>query len=163
MVKSVPNQAAAPASPRPARSHLALPVQLISNLLCLSFLLPATLDAKTKASTLDRDYVSALAAANNFLYAWLTQDRETGLLMLTDAAKRHSSEDHLQTFLSPDVASEHAYEIGRGKKLSAGRYAFPVALFERAPGKSGKGIHPRLSQIIVIRTGHNDWAIDKLP
>ena len=36
------------------------------------------------ATTTDRDYVSALSAANRFLQAWQTQDHEAGLLLLTD-------------------------------------------------------------------------------
>ena len=43
---------------------------------------------------------SALAAANRFLQAWQNQDRETGLLMLTDDAKQASSEDRLEAFFS---------------------------------------------------------------
>ncbi len=42
---------------------------------------------------LDAGYVSALAAANRFLQAWQNQDHETGLIMLTDDAKEHSSAD----------------------------------------------------------------------
>jgi hypothetical protein len=118
--------------------------------------------AKPSASTAaDSDYVSALAAANRFLYAWQTQDHETGLLMLTDAAKHQTSEDRLQEFFSPGPGTQHAFEISQGKKLKAGRYTFPVALF--GIREDQRGIRPRFSQIIVIRTGKDDWAVDKLP
>ncbi len=118
--------------------------------------------ARTNSPSADPNYVFALAAANRFLRAWQTQDHETGLVMLTDAAKHHSSEDRLQTFFSSESAAQPAFEINRGKKLKAGRYSFPVVLFDvaSAPRKSR---YPRHSQIVVVKTGKDDWAIDKLP
>jgi hypothetical protein len=132
-------------------------------LFCLLVVNPSLLaKAKPSASTVaDSDYVSALAAANRFLHAWQTQDHETGLLMLTDAAKHHTSEDRLQQFFSPGPATQHAFEISQGKKLKTGRYTFPVALF--GIREDQRWIYPRFSQIVVIRTGKDDWAIDKLP
>src|SRR5512143_2802276 len=56
--------------------------------------------AKTASATVDPDYVSALATANRFLHAWQVQDHETGVLMLTDAAKQHLSEERLDAFFS---------------------------------------------------------------
>ena len=105
-------------------------------------------------------YISALAAANRFLQAWKNQDHETGLLMLTDAAKQQSSEDRLESFFSsgPDAA----YEIARGRKLKGGSYAFPVALFA-SHSATTKSSHRQRSEIIVVRAGNNEWAIDKLP
>jgi len=137
--------------------------RLIRGLLFCLLVVNPSLSAKAKSSAstaADSDYVSALAAANRFLYAWQTQDHETGLLMLTDAAKHQTSEDRLQEFFSPGPGTQHAFEISQGKKLKAGRYTFPVALFGI---REDQRIHPRFSQIIVIRTGKDDWAIDKLP
>jgi len=78
--------------------------------------------------------------------------------MLTDAAKEHISVDQLQEFFSP--GAEAAYEINRGKKLQDGRYVFPVALFEIADGQR---VRPRFSRMVVVRTGKDDWAVDRLP
>jgi hypothetical protein len=124
--------------------------------------------AKSKRSTagvLDREYVAALASANQFLTAWQTQDHETGIILLSDDAKRQTSEERLQTFFAPGSAVQQGYEISRGKKLKPGRYAFPVTLF--TIGSGHKWVHPRLSQIVVVNvvvnTGKDDWAIDKLP
>ena len=117
---------------------------------------------KTASAAVDPDYVSALATANRFLHAWQVQDHETGVLMLTDAAKQRVSEDQLEAFFSAGDASAEGFEIARGKKLQPGRYRFPVAFWQSVSGKNRK-LHPRFSEIIVVRTGKDDWAIDKLP
>jgi hypothetical protein len=108
----------------------------------------------------DPAYTSALAAANHFLQAWQNRDQETGLFMLTDVAKHHSSEDDLQSFFSS--GSDAAYEIARGKKLKAGRYSFPITLFA-LHFSAVKSSRPQRSEIIVVRAGKDEWAIDKLP
>jgi hypothetical protein len=114
--------------------------------------------AKPKVAKVDSDYGAALALADRFLNAWQTQDQESGLLMLTDTAKQHWSEDRLGEFFSP--GENAAYQVSGGKKLKAGRYAFPVALLSSPPNRQGR---KRFSEIIVMRTGGQDWAVDKLP
>jgi len=108
----------------------------------------------------DPDYISALAAANSFLHAWQNEDHETSLIMLTDTAKQHTSEEGLQEFFSGGAKA--AFEIGRGSKLKAGRYVFPITLFALEPDLR-KSVHPHYTRIIVTRAGKDDWAIDKLP
>ena len=113
------------------------------------------------ATSTDSDYVSALSAANRFLQSWQTQDHEAGLLLLTDSAKKVTSEDQLEKMLSPGDSIPRGYQIAHGKKLSTGRYTFPVTLYEvTVPHKP---LRIRNSQIIVVHTGKDDWAIDKLP
>jgi hypothetical protein len=150
----------APASPRLSGRHLALPLIILS----LASWLSTSVAARNKhSSTLpapDPEYTSALAAANRFLQAWQNQDHETGLLMLTDIAKQNSSEDRLEIFFS--TGHDAAYEIARGRKLKTGRYAFPVTLFTSYSGTNQPG-RPQRSQIIVIRAGNDEWAIDKMP
>jgi hypothetical protein len=138
-------------------------------------ILAASVSAKNKplpsiSSRPDPGYIPALSAANRFLQAWQNQDHETGLLMLTDAAKQHSSEERIAMFFSS--GSEAAYEIARGKRLKAGRYAFPVTLFTShssptqpspAQPSPAQATRPQKSEIVVVRTGKNEWAIDKLP
>ena len=118
--------------------------------------------ARNQASTtLDPDYISALATANRFLYAWQNQDQEAGLILLTQVAKRDTTEDRVDAFFVPGPGTQRSYEITRGRRLRTGRYSFPVTLLEHGPNRKG---HPkRYSQIVVIRTGKDDWAIDKLP
>ena len=136
---------------------------------CVSLLLLSTgavpLSGKSKGSgtPLEQDYVFALAAADHFLHAWQTQDTEVGILLLTDRLKQRTQEDVLQTFFSSSAYTRQGFEIGRGKKLGRGRYEFPVALFQRPSAEANKRAHPQASALVVVRTGKNDWAIDKLP
>jgi hypothetical protein len=108
----------------------------------------------------DRSYITALSAANRFLQAWQNQDRETGLLMLTDDAKQQISQDRLEAFFSS--GTDAAYEIVRGKKIKVDRYAFPVTLFPfHSSAKTPD--RPLKSEIVVVRAGKDEWAIDRLP
>ncbi len=107
--------------------------------------------------SLDPAYSTALAAANRFLQAWQVQDHETAIVMLTDAARQHTSPEHLQDFFSP--RPQAAYEIAHGKRHGAAQYVFPAVLF----GFSGTPSRPRYCKIIVVRTGKEDWAVDRLP
>jgi hypothetical protein len=112
---------------------------------------------KVKAVT-DPDYISALSVANRFLAAWQTRDHEAGLLMLTDDAKKHTTEDRLSAFFSEN-GHQQGFLISNGKKIRSGCYEFPVALMESA----GRSVHRRFSHITVIRTGKDEWAVDTLP
>jgi len=147
----------APASRRLSGRRPAFPCWLPSLTLCLLFLLhPAA--AKTKSATaLDAGYVPALAAADHLLHAWQSGDAESGIVLLTTHAKQSASTDVVERFFSDPGPS--AYEITRGKLLKPGRYEFPVVLV------LGGAKHPRrrFSSIVVVNTGNNDWAVDKLP
>ncbi len=112
--------------------------------------------SKKNSSVADPAYSSALAAANRFLHAWQNQDHETGIIMLTDSARQRTSPEMLQTFFSP--SPEAAYEIAHGKRMKTGEYIFPAVLF----GASSAS-RPHSCTIIVIRSGKDDWAVDKLP
>ncbi|HKW16712.1 MAG TPA: hypothetical protein VJO35_04310 [Terriglobales bacterium] len=105
----------------------------------------------------DSCYNGALATANRFLQAWQAEDHETGIVMLTDAARSHSSADVLQSFFSP--GSDAAYEIARGKRVNAATYVFPIVLFSSGSTPS----HRHASKIVIVRNGIKDWAVNKLP
>lgn len=122
----------------------------------------STRDAAHRTVTAaDTNYVSALAAANRFLYAWQSQDEENGVLMLTDAAKNHTSEDRLDAFFSPAAGSQQTYEITRGKRLAPGRYLFPVTLVVATPGNAPT-LRRRYSRIVITKAG-DDWVVDRIP
>lgn len=131
--------------------------------LLLFWVLVSPLPARTRVASrransgVDSDYISALSTANRFLQAWQTHDQETGLLLLSDAAKRQTSAENLEHFFS---ANQAAYEITRGKRVKANRYCFAVVLFDiEASGR----LHPHYGELVVFKTGKNDWAIDNLP
>jgi hypothetical protein len=129
-------------------------------LLAACLLLPSSsLAAKTRSAALDASYVAALAAADHLLQAWQSGDVENGMVLLTSHAKATATSDVLERFFSNPGPS--AYEIGRGKLLKRGRYEFPVVLV----GSVSKNGHTRrrFSSIVVVSTGNNDWAVDKLP
>lgn len=134
--------------------------RLIFSILILSALLPAKTRTPAAAAA-DPNYIFALSVADHFLQAWATHDYETGIVMLTDTAKQGISEDRLDEIFSPDHPVQRAYEVLHGKKLQAGRYVFPVALFEGA-GK-GRAGSPRYSRVIVIKEAKDEWEVDKLP
>ena len=80
------------------------------------------------------------------------------MILLTTHAKQVASTDGVERFFSDSGPS--AYEITRGKLLKADRYEFPVVLII---GGAKAQPRRRFSTIVVVNTGHNDWAIDKLP
>ena len=114
--------------------------------------------AKKAVPAADRDYLFALDAADHFLEAWETRDYEAGVVMLTDAAKQNISEMQLGEFFAAENQGTRAFEVAHGKRLQAGKYEFPVALFEDKGNAA-----PRYSRIVVIREGKNEWVIDRLP
>jgi hypothetical protein len=147
------------AAPWLSGRHPALPFQLLSLILGVS-LLQTPLAAKTRpAPALDPGYIAALAAVDHLLQAWQSGDVENGMVLLTSSAKEKATTDVVESFLSYPGPS--AYEIGRGKLMKDGRYEFPVVLVTAV----SKTIHirRRFSSVIVVNTGNNDWAVDKLP
>ena len=112
---------------------------------------------RSQHPTVDPEYSAALAAANRFLYAWQTQDHETGIMMLSDDARQRVSPDQLQEFFSP--AATAAFEIQHGRRLNNRVYAFPAVLF----GLTGVPQRAHGCTILIARTGKNEWSVQKLP
>ncbi|MGB8733704.1 MAG: hypothetical protein WCC99_20800 [Candidatus Sulfotelmatobacter sp.] len=133
-------------------------LQLLSTVVCLSLLL-FPLAARARPAALNPQYVAALAAADHFLQAWQAGDSENGVAALTRHAKDAATSDAVDRFFS--ASAPVAYEIGRGKLLKHGRYEFPVVLVSGTPN-SGR-VRRRFSSIVIVNTGNNDWAVDKLP
>lgn len=127
--------------------------------LCLSILAstPWAHVQKDLSRIRNPDYSSALATANRFLEAWRNQDHETGMMLLTDGAREHTSRERLQQFFSSRPNA--AFEIHHGKRVNSGEYVFPVVLF----GFTDPPSHPHLSKIVTTQVAPDDWAIDRLP
>jgi hypothetical protein len=96
--------------------------------------------------------------ADRFLQAWQSGDAENGMVLLTTRAKEATTTEVVARFFS--TAAPSGYEIGRGKQLKPGRYEFPVVLVDAS---TKARTHRRFSSVIVLRSGDNDWAVDKLP
>jgi hypothetical protein len=104
----------------------------------------------------DPGYVLALATADRFLHAWQTGDIENGMVQLSDKVRRSENADKVEQFFSD--AKDRAFEITRGNG-QPGRYHFPVVLV----WTRGSRITRRVSELILVETGKNDWVVDKLP
>jgi|SRR5271157_4981179 len=144
----------------PLREAMRLAVAYLTLLILCLTLLVAPLAAKNRpVPALDASYVAALAAADHFLQAWQSGDAESGTVLLSSHARDTATTDGVEKFFSNPVPA--AYEIGRGKLLKRGRYEFPVVLVTGA----AKDVRARrrFSSIIVVNTGDNEWAVDKLP
>lgn len=76
--------------------------------------------------------------------------------MLTDAARQEVSDDKLQEFFSP--GDHAAFEIQRGRRINGGEFVFPVALFGTTQNE-----RPRASRLVIMRTGKDEWAVNRLP
>lgn len=122
----------------------------------LLLLSAASRPAAAKTTIARADYTHALAAADLFLQAWQGGDLEKGLVLLTSRVKAKSTREDLSRFFASPATA--AYEIERGKLVRRGRYEFPVILMTAA-----RQPQRRISRIVVVDTGNNDWAVDKLP
>lgn len=127
--------------------------------LCLLIALPA-LGAKSRSEGLDSGYGSALAVADRFLQAWQSGDVEHGMVLLSSHAKESATAEDVERFFLGAGAA--AFEITRGKALKHDRYEFPIVLISSGGSKNGR-LRRRFTSIVVVNTGHNDWAVDKLP
>jgi len=115
--------------------------------------------SKPKTSSIsDANYAEALAAADRFLQAWQSGDMENGMAILTLRAKQALSRENLDKLFTNEEPA--GYEITRGKLLRRGRYEFPIVMVEKSQNAR---VRRRFSSIVVVDTGNNDWAVDKLP
>jgi hypothetical protein len=115
---------------------------------------------RPRLAAFDKDYSSALATADRFLHAWQTQDAESGILLMSDRARQGTQETRVHDFFFAERSG--SFEIGRGRKLAVGRYEFPVALFA-ADAARIREARPKMVSLIVVKVGHDDWAVDQLP
>jgi hypothetical protein len=142
-----------------SKGRPASPCRWLSLILLVPFLLQLSSAKAKPAPALNSGYLPALAAADHFLQAWQSGDAENGMVLLTRHGKDLATTDVIQQFFSNEGTS--AYEIGRGKLAKRGRYEFPVVLVT-VNSKNAHG-RRRFSSIVVVNTGDNDWAVDKLP
>lgn len=78
------------------------------------------------------------------------------MVLLSDHVRRTQNAERIEEFFSAGQA--RGFEIMRGTGHK-GRYGFPVVLVSR----EGNRVRRVSSKIILVNTGKNDWAVDKLP
>ena len=76
--------------------------------------------------------------------------------MLSDGIRHSQNAEKLEQLFAN--ATDRAFEIARGHG-HPGLYSFPVVLITLR----GSHIARRFSEITLVETGKNDWAVDKLP
>lgn len=109
---------------------------------------------KTKAD--DAGYVVALATANRFLNAWQTGDLETGMLLLSNHARRTQSAESVENFFSRN--SNRAFEISHGK-CDRNACRFPVVMLNEEKSRT----HRKFSEIVLVNDGTAEWVVDNVP
>jgi hypothetical protein len=119
-------------------------------------------DHSLSRSTARSDYVEALASANQFLGAWVRRDQEFGMEHMSKGLRSiDESSDSLRLYMSGLSNPHHAaFEICKGRRLGARRYAFGVILFERADGMATAGGY---SSTIEMVLEEQQWRVDRLP
>ena len=112
----------------------------------------------------NQDYILALSGANRFLCAWQWRDQDAGLKLLSPTLRKKHSEYDLRMWIS-GVSNPHhqAFEIQSGRRLSVGRYLFPVRLYLHQTDQLEKQIVPRMSRIVMVKDGLEQWLVDELP
>ncbi len=78
------------------------------------------------------------------------------MVLLSDQVRHSHNPESFERFFSGDT--NRAFEIARGTG-NRGRYRFTVVLVTR----QGTWVRRRDFEIIVVNTGKNDWAVDRLP
>lgn len=78
-------------------------------------------------------------------------------MMLSDHARQQVSPEQLQQFFSPEANA--AYEIEHGQRRKSGGYTFPVVLF----GMANPSKRAYFGQLVIARSGKNDWVVERLP
>ena len=118
-------------------------MKIICGFICLMIVLPNSAPAQkakgTAAGTIDQDYILALTAADQFMYAWATRNQDDGLALLSPRLKNKFPEDYFRYYLTGLSNPHHqAFEMGRGKRLPSGAFSFSgghVLNITRAEGK----------------------------
>ena len=129
--------------------------------MALVLLAPAPVSAKkhkAPAQPTDSNYIAGLGIANRFLAAWQSNDQAAAMPLITTRAKEQSTEEGVDQLFSG--SSNRGFEITRGHPLRQGRYQFSIVLLQTdASGHARR----RFAELIITKTGKNDWAVDKLP
>ena len=120
---------------------------------------------KPKTQPYDDEYISALAVADQFCHAWQMGNFRDGKALLSRRLIRRHPEDRLaDAIVGVQNPSHVAYEIFGGKRLSDGRIAFKVRLFQRHAGQHADRIEGPAEDLVMVRDEQSgDWRVDEFP
>lgn len=120
---------------------------------------------KSGAQQYDDDYIAALAVADEFCHAWRMRNFRDGKALLSRRLIRQHSDDRLADAIVGLPNPSHAgYEIFGGKRLSDGRIAFKVRLFQRHAGQHADRIEGPLEELVMVREKESgQWRVDEFP
>ena len=121
--------------------------------------------AKSHArNVINQDYVLALSAADQFLNAWATRNQDDGMALLSPRLKNKFPEDYFRYYLSGLSNPHHqAFEVGQGKRLTSGKFSFPVMMYLHYTGQKETNEHPKSLTIVMVQAGPENWLVDALP
>ncbi len=112
----------------------------------------------------DQDYMLALGTVNHFLCAWQMRRQEEGLALLSPRLKKKYSEEDVRMYISGISNPHHAaFEVGRGKRLAEGPFAFPASFYQHYAAGKETFKRPKALQAVVIQIGAEEWTVDELP
>lgn len=121
-------------------------------------------DESPRSKLIDQDYVLALHTVNRFLCAWTMRRQEEGLQLVSPSLKKRFAEEALRMYISGISNPHHAaFEVGRGRRLDAQRYAFEVTFYEHYTGQKTSFKRPEPMKLVVVQIGSEEWLVDELP
>lgn len=131
--------------------------------LSMVFATPTT--PTTRGATVDRGYVFALTAANDFLHQWAHRDWPEGVKLLSPRLLKSRDRDELEMEISgPSNPHHQAFEIGTGRKDGDERYIFEVTLYCHYSYMK-EPIEPMVTEITLAADPANPerWLVDEMP
>ena len=81
--------------------------------------------------------------------------------LMSKRLRTEAEETWLRQFMSGLSNPHHqAFEIGRGRRISANRYLFPVVLYEHYTGETSGD---RFQGTLEVVNDQGKWVVDRLP
>ncbi len=117
-------------------------------------------------TTLDEDYITAMAAANDFCQAWQHGYLATARSLMTKRLIRKHPDDRIRDAIispAPNNPRHGAYQILSGQKLADGKVQFKVRLIFTYTGTMEDRIEAPVEKIVLIRDDKGQWRVDYFP